>query len=339
MHVVENEIKKNKEIKRLRMSMFTAIQETAQQFAFKPEVVHADQLGKASKYLLVGMGGSHLAADLLKIIEPEVDIIIHRGYGLPILSDLKERLVILSSYSGNTQEVLSAYQEAGSAGLNRVIISTGGQLLEQAQRDKVPYVQMPDFGLQPRLALPLNLIALFKIMGNEKLLQDLSEMQSTFDANKFEKEGKALAEILRGYVPIIYASEKNQALAYIWKIKFNETGKIPAFYNVFSELNHNEMTGFDVKDVTKKLSENFHFIFIADTQDSAPIQKRMVITAQLYKDRNLPIYHLSVEGDNILYRIFNTLVIADWAAYFTSQGYGLESEQVPMVEEFKQLIK
>ncbi len=319
--------------------MYTAIKETAKQFGFKPKIANVDKLFQASKYVLVGMGGSHLAANLLQIIKPELDIIIHSNYGLPIIFDLKERLIILSSYSGDTEEVLDAYQKAGRLGLNRAVISIGGALLDQAKRDGVPYLKMPDFGLQPRLALPLNLISLLKLMNEEKLIAQASELEHGFTPENFEKEGKTLASMIHGYVPIVYASVRNQPLAYNWKIKLNETGKIPAFYNVFSELNHNEMTGFDVKDSTRELSEIFYFLFLSDAEDLPKIQKRMTITAKLYQDRNLLVHEIKLSGKNIFYKIFNSLVLADWTANYTAEGYGLESEKVPMIEEFKKLIK
>lgn len=318
--------------------MLTAIKETARQFGFKPEIVHAGLLHKTEKYLLVGMGGSHLAADLLKRIAPDADIIIHRNYGLPQLADLEQRLIILSSYSGNTEEVLDAYETAGKQGLARVVISIGGKLIEWAMRDQLPYVKMPDFCLQPRLALPLNLLSLLKIMDKHELLVQAAQLHTGFHPEQFEAEGKELALKLRGYVPIIDASEMNQAIAYIWKIKFNETGKIPAFYNVFPELNHNEMTGFDVQETTKGLSDRFCFLFFLDEQDNPRIQKRMQITAHLFKERALSIHELKLQGKNIFYRIFNSLVVGDWAAYYTAQGYGVEAEQVPMIEEFKKLM-
>lgn len=322
------------------MSMYKTIKETAKQFAFEPKIVNEEYLRPARRYILVGMGGSHLAAGLLKIIKPELDIIIHRGYGLPAISaaDIKERLVILSSYSGNTEEVLDAYEKAGGLNLNRAVISIGGKLLEQAKNDKVAHIQMPDFGVQPRSALPLNLKGLLKLVREKTLLKEAGELQNTFRPENAEDEGKSLAEKLHGHIPVIYASEKNQALAYNWKIKFNETGKIPAFYNVLSELNHNEMTGFDVKDSTRALSEKFYFLFLYDSEDHLKIQKRMAITAKLYEDRKLPTYSITLSGSSIFHKIFNSLTLADFAAYFTAEAYGLESEQVPMVEEFKKLI-
>jgi len=322
------------------MSMYTAIQQSAEQFAFNPDIVNAKALRPASRYILVGMGGSHLAADLLKIAKPELDMTVHRGYGLPPLSpsDVRERLIILSSYSGNTEEVLDAYTQAGKLGLNRAVLSIGGALIERAEKDSVPYIQMPDSGIQPRSALALNLRGLLKLIGEETMLTDTAALAQSFRPADFEEEGKQLATLLRGRVPVIYASEKNQSLAYNWKIKFNETGKIPAFYNTLSELNHNEMTGFDVKETTRALSEKFIFIFLRDPNDHPQIKKRMEVTAALYRDRALATHDVTLSGDGIFHTIFNALTVADFAAYFTAEGYGLESEQVPMVEEFKKRI-
>ena len=98
--------------------------------------------------VVVGMGGSHLAADLLKILKPELDIIVHRDYGMP--PNINDRLIILSSYSGNTEEVLDAYDQAKN--LNRAVITVGGKLLEKAKQDNVPFVLLP-VGLQPRDAI------------------------------------------------------------------------------------------------------------------------------------------------------------------------------------------
>ncbi len=321
--------------------MYQAINESAKQFSFLPKIANEENFKKASKYIIVGMGGSHLAGDLLKMIKPELDIIIHRNYGLPIMpiENLKERLIILSSYSGNTEEVLDAYEEAGKLGLNRAVISIGGKLLERARKDNIPYIQMPDFNIQPRMALTLNLKSLLKFVGEEAMLKEMEKLSKTFEPKKFETEGKSLAEKLRGYVPVIYTSEENYALAYIWKIKFNETGKIPAFYNVLPELNHNEMTGFDVKDATRELSDEFYFIFLMDRDDHPKIVERMQITRKLYEDRNLKTCAIEISGENIFHKIFSTLAIADYATYFTADIYGLESEQVPMVEEFKKLIE
>ena len=320
--------------------MYDVIIGSPKQFIFEPQIGNKGELKKFKKFVIIGMGGSHLAGDLLKLIKPEIDISIHSSYGLPKIpiEDLRERLIIINSYSGNTEEALDAYLEAGRLGLRRAIITVGGKLLAKAKSDLVPFVEMPNFNIQPRSALALNLKSFLKLTGQEETLQAISKLSDNFHPGNFEREGKELASELRGYVPIIYASDKNQTLAYNWKIKLNETGKIPAFYNVFPELNHNEMTGFDVQDSTQKLSEKFYFIFLSDSEDNVQIQKRMDVTTKLYEERGLKTKTIPLSGENLYQKIFNSLTLADFVAYFTALNYGLESEEVPMVEELKKLI-
>lgn len=322
------------------MSMYKTIKDTAKQFSFNPEIINKEKLGNYSGYIVVGMGGSHLAVGLLKSWKPELDIISHQDYGLPEIprEELEKRLVILSSYSGNTEEVMEAYEKAGEMGLKRVVISIGGKLLEAAKRDGMAYIQMPDWGIQPRAALVLSLLSFLKVVGDEEMLAEVKKLEQSFKPEDSEDAGKKLAERINGLVPIIYTSTKNKTLGYVWKINFNETGKIPAFCNVFPELNHNEMNGFDVKEPTRQLSERFYFIMLMDTEDNPKIKTRMEICTKLYTDRNLPVETIRLENDNQFLKIFNAIALVNFAAYFTAEKYGLESEQVPMVEEFKKMI-
>jgi glucose/mannose-6-phosphate isomerase len=317
--------------------MRDAILNFNQQFAFKPVVVNARKLKKTTKFVIAGMGGSHLAGDLLKIIDPTIEVIIHSDYGLPEI-DLKKYLIILSSYSGNTEEILTAYQLAKKKKLPMAVIAVGGKLLAAAKKDDVPYIELPDTGIQPRSALGFSLRALLKLVGKEKELRQTDKLAKILPPVALENIGKALAQKLVNKIPIIYSSRRNFGIAYNWKIKLNETGKIPAFCNVFPELNHNEANGFDVKSQIKNLFEKYYFIFLTDKQDYLRVQKRMKITAKLYQDRGLPVEILDLSNKNIFVKIFQSLILADWTAVAIAEHYGLESEQVPMVEEFKKLM-
>jgi len=321
--------------------MFEAIKNFANQFAYEPKIENIDALKSADKFLVIGMGGSHLAADLLKVWDPSFDIIIHQDYKLPSLPEgvLKDRLIILSSYSGNTEETLSAFEEADAKNLPLAIISIGGKLLELAKKNKLPYVQMPNTGIQPRSAIGFNLMALLRIMNLERAITEARQISSILKPLQFEVEGRELAKRLNNFVPIIYSSLRNFPIAYNWKIKFIETSKIPAFYNVFPELNHNEMAGFDANNDTEILSKNFYFLLLEDKNDTPKIKKRMKTLAKLYRDHNLKIEFIKlVDSNNIFYKIFSSLILSDWTAYYIAKSYGVESEQVPMVEEFKKLI-
>ncbi len=322
------------------MSMKDAIKNFSQQFVYEPEIKNAEKLLQYKNYIVAGMGGSHLAADLLKISNPNIPLIIHENYGLPNVSDelLQNSLLIASSYSGNTEEVLDAYEKAKEKNLPLAAISIGGELLKRAEADGIPYVQIPDTGIQPRSALGFTMKALLSLMNQTESLAELETLSDILKPGDFEEKGKELAEEMHHHVPVIYSSKENEPLAYNWKIKFNETGKIPAFYNVFPELNHNEMTGFDVQEKTKELSQKFYFIFLSDAKDHPRIKKRMEVLKKLYKDRSLPVTEIAIEGKNTFDKIFSSLILADWTAYHTAELYGVEPDAVPMVEEFKKLI-
>ena len=341
------------------MAIYDAIKNFNKQFEYEPKIENESNWKKFDKFVVAGMGGSNLTAGLVKICQPEIQILNHKDYGLPDLLDEEwsRTLVIASSYSGNTEETLDAYEEAGRRGFARVAISIGGKLLELAKKDGVPYVQMPDTGIQPRSALGYSFKGMLKLMGEEGALKEVSELAYTFKPEEWEKEGQNLAQKLKGKIPIIYSSWRNFPIAYSWKIKFNETAKIPAFHNFFPELNHTEMTGFDpVRALTaapgqpisngtssleerKKLNSLLHFIFLKDKDDHPRIQKRMDVTEKMYKARGLPVEILGLHGENVFYKIFSSLILVDWASYYLGENYGVETEQVPMVETFKGLLQ
>ncbi|MGC9968757.1 MAG: SIS domain-containing protein [Minisyncoccia bacterium] len=318
------------------------IKNYAKQFAYEPKVENAEKLGKKkfTKFIVAGMGGSHIAADIIKAWHPEVDVVVWRNYGLPPLreKDLKEHLIILSSYSGNTEETVDAFTVAREKHCVVAVVAARGKLISLAQKFKVPYVQMPDFHMQPRLATGLSLLAMLAIMGEKAWLAEAKELATLLHTAREEHRGRDLAKRLHEAVPVIYSSARNGVIARNWKIKFNETGKIPAFYNVVPELNHNEMTGFDAKGRTTPLSRHFHFVFLKDGGDDRRITKRMSTLEKLYRDRGFKIEIVLLQGKNELHKIFGALNLADWTAYHTAKLYGVDPDQVPMVEEFKKLI-
>lgn len=335
--------------------MEEAIRTFHTQFAFNPIVENADKLARADSFIVCGMGGSHLAADLLKSRDPRLDLLVHSDYGLPRVPEyfLRQSLIIISSYSGNTEEALDTLQEGIKHGLNLAVVASGGEALALAKRHGIPYIALPSDGIQPRSALGFSLKGLLKLMGYEELSAEASSLATVLNPRAFELPGKEIARELAGFVPLIYASTPNRGIAYNWKIKLNETGKIPAFCNVLPELNHNEMTGFDTplsarvkgaqqaapREMRQTLNKPFTFLFLADPADDPRITKRMEILRGLYEERGFPVKMLPLTGATVFEKIFSSLVLADWTAFYTARHYGLEEEQVPMVEEFKRLMK
>lgn len=314
--------------------MLDAINNFQQQFSYRPEIKNKEAFKDFDSILCVGMGGSHLAADLLPILDI-YNVKVWKNYDLPNFREKENPLILLSSYSGNTEEVLSAYEEAVKQKRNLFVICTGGTLLEWAIRDNIAYIELPSIGIQPRSALGYSLIALLTVLGKNNFIEELVEGARGFDSKNIISEARVLASKLENKIPLIYASEENTALAYNWKIKFNENSKIPAFCNTFPELNHNEMNGFARDVSTQNLSNNMFCIILKSPSDHPRTQKRMDILNELYKESGLACEIYDLQEKTLFEKIFSSLLLADYVSVFLADYYGIDPESVPLVEGFK----
>lgn len=294
--------------------------------------------GKFDAVLICGMGGSALPGDILSMwleaYKIGLPLYIHRDYGLPYKAD-EQHLIICISYSGNTEETLTSFEEARRKNLKVAAIASGGKLAKLCLKYKIPLVVIPK-GYQPRMALGFQFAALMKILVNcgviKNGLENISALDKNLQPKKLEAQGKKLAKKLSGKYPVIYASDRLKNLARIWKIKFNENSKIPAFYNYFPELNHNELSGFTAG------GEQFSAIILRDIADNPRVLKRMKLTADIIKSKGVNVDIIDIGGKNILYKIFSNLLLADWVSYYLALEYGVDPTPVKIVEEFKKKL-
>ncbi len=325
--------------------MEQVIRDFATQFSFEPIIENADRMPTFSvqggwRVVVGGMGGSHLAADVFSSMYPSIPITTHRSYDLPLSTGggVDLTFYIASSYSGNTEETISFLKMAIDKKKNCAVIAAGGALIDIARQNKIPLIILPNTGIQPRSALGYSILALARLVGSDSHMKELHTLSAALQPNELEKAGEDIAAQMKGRIPVVYASDINASIAYNWKIKCNETGKIPAFYNVFPELNHNELAGMDVLPSTKELSEKLHFIFIEDAEDHPRIIVRTSVTEQLYSERGLSFSRVQLTGKGRPARIFGSLLLADWVALKTAQIYRAEPEAVEIIERFKKLI-
>ncbi len=152
-------------------------------------------------------------------------------------------------------------------------------------------------------------------------------------ADRVEDQILRRLNFLLGKIPIIYSSQKYKTLAYIWKIKFNENSKIPAFWNYFPELNHNEMVGYT------NPNKILHILILKDRDDHPKIIKRMGLTAELLKKKSVKVEFIEIAGKNIWEKILNNLILADWTSYYLAILKSADPTPVLMVEEFKKKLK
>ena len=320
--------------------MLETIKNFPKQFEYRPEISNGKGLKNYNAYITAGMGGSQLAPMLYYSWQPLANLAMHRDYGLPNIPDaiLKKSLTVAISCSGDTEETIDAFQKARKKKFPVAAIAKGGKLLELAKKYKTPFIQLPENDIQPRAAVGLMLQALLALMGREKELKQTSKLATTLDALGAERIGMELSERVQ-QIPVFYSSNQNEAIAYFWKINCNETGKIPAFYNTLPELNHNEMQGFDPNPATKELTNKFHFLLLRDDNDHPRIAGRMNALHHILEENRLRVDTVMLEGNNRIHQIANSLLIAQWFAYYTAIRNNVSPDGVPAIERFKKMIE
>src|SRR3989344_4896312 len=317
----------------------TTISKFPQQFSWEPVVEQGEKLSTYKQIVVCGVGGSQLGPMLIKSYGSHPELVLHRDYSLPDISEetRKETLVVLSSYSGTTEETLDSGREAVAIGLPAAAISTGGELIPFARQHGLPHIVIPDTGLQPRLATGFSMLAIARIIGDHDLVKRIQAAGGAIEVDSTREEGLRLAETLYGRVPLIYTSRRNEAIGYIWKIKINETSKIPAFANMIPELCHNEINGLDLVETTRSLSGSMHVVMLEDESDEPRNRKRMQVASDIFKERGIPVSHVALQGEGFA-KALNSSVMADWVSYALAAHYGVPDEATPLITEFKKRI-
>ncbi len=329
-----------------KSNLRSVILNLTKQLASEPDFFNQLRLTRRSfdKIILCGMGGSALAGDFFDYLKEKkylplslsIPLITHRSYELPPGAD-QHSLIICVSYSGQTEETISAYQTAKKQNLEVAAITYGGQLADLCEQNSTPWIKIPQDRMPPRFSLGYQLIALIKLFMAYGLLASSAKDEAVLLADSIdplivENDAKTLCLKLAHKIPVIYGSKDNELIARLWKIQFNENAKIPAFYNSFPELNHNEMVGW-----TKSLGP-FFFLFLQDNNDSPEISKRMELTARLIRAKNLPLEFVKINGSTPLEKLFQALIFGNWLSYHLALFYGIDPAPVEMVEEFKKLL-
>lgn len=293
--------------------------------------------GNFKNIIICGMGGSAWPMDVLNtVMKVKVPIYINRDYNLPETAD-EESLIICISYSGNTEEGLSSFKDALNKKLTILGISSGGKLETLCQQNSLHFIKIPS-GIPPREATGYLFASVIKVLETLGIVEEMSpEILNVAEQLKkvnttIEEEGKVLATKIKNKIPVVYASNNFAALAKIWKIKFNENSKIPAFWNVFPELNHNEMVGYENE------AERLLPIMIRDTSDHPRIQKRMDLMADLLLKKGIESESLQLRDGSLMFKVFSNLLLGDWTSYYLAINKKIDPTPVKIVEDFKKLL-
>ena len=295
--------------------------------------------------LVAGMGGSAIAGDIARSFltnEIRIPLLVIRNYRLPAYTG-KSALVICSSYSGNTEETISAYNEAKSRGAQVLAITSGGELAQKAGEDNYPVVKIAG-GLPPRAALGYSFSALLAILSRlgfcddhtAELSDTIAELRNRlkeYDIANISNPALDLANYFHGSLPFIYAGcEKLEAVATRFRGQINENAKSLAFTNFIPELNHNEIVGWHNLQCA---DDKFRILILEDEDDHKRIKARIEIVSEYLSQKGIGVKILDSEGKSPLERIFNMIQYLDFTSYFLSLLNGVDPFPVVAIDYLK----
>ena len=286
--------------------------------------------------VLCGLGGSAIAGDLLRSYladELKVPFLVNRAYALPRFVGPKT-LVIISSYSGNTEETNTAHREAIKRKAKILCITSGGTTARLAKARRSSLIIVPG-GLPPRAALgysffPL-LLALTRMGFIKSKFRDIKETIALLEVKSalyaqpdgIDNLPRTLAEQLRHRLGVVYSSPE----------RFDSVNKSLAFGHVLPEMNHNELVGWKV---LKEQMQEMQVFFLRDKQDHRRISIRMDITRGMIAQHTSHVTEVWSEGSSLLARIFSLLYLGDWMSFYLAVLHGEDPMPVAVIDHLKQ---
>lgn len=297
--------------------------------------------------VFTGLGGSAIGADLIRsytAFEIKVPLLVNRNYTLPNFVD-GNTLLFASSYSGNTEEALSAYKKAREKKARIVAISSDGALEKLAKEDETPFIKIPG-GLPPRCALGYSFIPTLIVLSKMGFIKDKEkEVDETAEVLEgLKKElglnrpadtniGKRTALALQHKFPIIYgANDYIDVVVTRWRGQLAENGKHLASSHVFPEMNHNEIVGWDFP---VELMRNFVVIFLRDRGDHKRVAKRMDITKEILSEKGISVVEVFSRGGGLLSRMMSLIYVGDMMSFYLAILNGVDPTPVDRVTYLK----
>jgi glucose/mannose-6-phosphate isomerase len=304
---------------------------------------------KISNVVILGMGGSAIGGDFVRrltMAESKAPVWVHRDYGLPAFVD-DNTLVIASSYSGNTEETISAFTKSLENQSKKLVITSGGKLKDLAEKEGIP-VYVIDYQAPPRAAFPHSFIPLVGIFQKLGLLGDKSaDLKEAVDILRklsgdlvetrplASNPAKQLAARLQGRVAVIYGAEMLSEVAQRWKGEFNENSKAWAFFENFPELNHNAVVGYEFP---VEVRDRMLVLMLRSPSLRPRNLLRYEVTAKLLAKAGVAYELIDARGRSALAQVLSLVYLGDYASFYLSMLNGVDPTSTDAISFVKQSL-
>lgn len=332
---------------------------------FPGQVRHAVEIGnsiqdrlpdsKIRDIFVLGMGGSAIGGDLLRTyitnlgLNNSLRIFTNRNYDIPEFLR-QDSYVLASSYSGDTEETLSALDQALQITKHIYCISSGGRLEAKSAELGLPLVKIPG-GMQPRCALGYSFFPMLKILMkigalNEETIRItkaaidetmilLEEKSKLYSEDSADNPALALAKELDGRIPLVYSSDRLDSVNLRWRCQIQENAKNAAFGNILPEMNHNEVNGFSYPAGFRSSAA---VLLLEDSGDHPRTRLRFRALESMLIDQDIPVYKIFSDAKNYLARIFDLIYFGDWISYYLAINNQVDPTPIPLISKLKKYL-
>ena len=305
---------------------------------------------ECDKVVISGMGGSAIGGWLVKSLvesEARLPVFVYSNYGLPAFVSSKT-LFIASSYSGMTEETLSSFEQSLKSEAKKLALTTGGKLRAMAEENNIP-VFIFAYPSPPRAALPFSFLPILCFLGKLGFIgdksEDIAEMIQVLEKEEEEIDekvpskdnpAKQLAQNLYGKLAIIYGAGITSEVAHRWKTQLNENSKTFAFYEVFPELNHNAVVGYQFP---KELVDKLGIIFLRSELLSQRIKLRFEVTSELLKRAGVSHYFVDGKGKSPLSQMMSLVLFGDYVSYYLAILNEINPTSIEAIDYLKERLR
>lgn len=314
---------------------------------FANQLKEAVEIGKESvirnpqheirNVIITGLGGSGIGGTILsEIIANEciVPVIVNKDYFLPAFVN-RHSLVIVSSYSGNTEETIQAMEAALKAEAKIVCITSGGKIAEMAKKNNCDVIAIPG-GMPPRSCLGYSLTQLFFVLNRLKLIGDTfrNQLENAIELivkeeSSMKKEAMVIADFLFRKMPVIYTVDGYNGVATRFRQQVNENSKMLCWHHVLPEMNHNELVGWAGG------SETLAVIILRNKSDYSRTQARIEISKEVFSKHTPHVRELWSKGNSQLEKSIYLIHLTDWASCYLADKKGVDAVEVDIINHLK----
>ena len=298
---------------------------------------------KYESLLVMGMGGSGIAGDVLKLVSNTVssrNVVVRKDYSIPSHISDQAPFCLFISYSGNTEETISGLNDAIKNNLDWAVISSGGQLIDEAKKHGREYIKIPS-GLQPRNAFGYLAQAVCRLVDNNESTNITSRIQEVtnedIDKELFSSAHKLAKEMKRRTCLIYGGTPMTRLVASRWKTQINENAKSRAFVGDIPEVHHNEILSWD-SDPDFSM-ENYHLVMLRDeTNEHEQIRKRFNYTEKLLEEK-VSYSSIKSSSKDIFGALMSLILLGDLISIYLAEELGIDTMNIDTIEELKKLLK